>query len=170
MRGDDMQSVMAVLLSGIVLVFTPTLAFGDHAGVSAGMHNEISGVVIKIEGGIIFVKTPHALRTISPNKGDRMGLHKVQVGDDVILVIDTGNVLIDVHKAGNPIHGHHVVTGTLHYADPFWKEVQVSTPDGIKQYDVDSLAGSKLSVFEEGNPVTLELDEANVMIDIRRGQ
>jgi len=27
----------------------------------------------------------------------------------------------------------------------------------------------KLSVFEEGMPITLELDEANVVIDIHRG-
>jgi hypothetical protein len=165
-----MKSIGAVLLTGIVLVFMPTLAFGDHAGDSAGMHKEISGVVTKIKGGIIFVETPNAVRTISPNKGDRMGLHDVQIGDQVMLVIDTGNVLIDVHKVGDPIHGHQVVTGTLQYVDPFWGEVQVSTPEGIKQFDVDSLAGSKLSVFEEGNPVTLELDEANVMIDIWRGQ
>lgn len=165
-----MQIVGAVLLTGVVLACMPTLAVGHHAGESAGMHKELSGVVTKIEGGIIFVKTPNALRTISPNKGDRMGLHDVQIGDQVLLVVDTGNVLIDVHKVGNPIHGHQMVTGTLHYADPFWKEIQVSTPEGIKQFDVDTLAGSKLSVFEEGNPVTLELDEANVMIDIRRGQ
>lgn len=165
-----MQTVGAVLLTGVVLAWMPTLALGHHAGESAGMHKELSGVVTKIEGGFIFVKTPNALRTISPNKGDRMGLHDVQVGDQVLLVVDMGNVLIDVHKVGDPIHGHQMVTGTLHYADPFWKEIQVSTPQGIKQFDVDTLAGSKLSVFEEGNPVTLELDEANVMIDIRRGQ
>ena len=160
----------AICFTGIVFLLLSTSTFGDHAGESAGMHQQLLGVVTKIDGGIIFVKTPHVVRTISPNKGDRMGLHDVQIGDQVMLVIDAGNVLIDVHKVGNPIHGHHMVTGTLHYADPFWKEVQVSTPEGIKQFDVDSLAGSKLSVFEEGNPVTLELDEANVMIDIRRGQ
>ena len=34
---------------------------------------------------------------------------------------------------------------------------------------LDTLAGSKLSVFERGMPITLELDEANVVIDIHRG-
>ena len=165
-----MQNPGAVLLAGIVLVCMTTLAFSHHAGESAGMHQELSGVVTKIDSGIIFIKTPHAVRTISPNKGDRMGLHDVRIGDQVILVVDTGNVLIDVHKVGDPIHGHQVVSGTLQYADPFWKEIQVSTPEGIKRFDVDSLSGSKLSVFGEGAPVTLELDEDNVMIDIRRGQ
>lgn len=165
-----MQLVGVLFFTGVVFLLLSSPAFGHHAGESAGIHKELSSVVTRIEGGIIFVKTPNAMRTISPNKGDRMGLHDVQIGDQVLLVIDTGNVLIDVHKVGNPIHGHQVVSGTLHYADPFWKEVQVSTPEGIERFDVDSLAGSKLSVFEEGNPVTLELDEDNFMIDIRRGQ
>lgn len=143
--------------------------YGDHAGDSPGIHKELRGVVTKIESGIVFIKTPNALRTVSPNKADRMGLHDVQIGDPVVVVIDESNVLIDVHHGNDPIHGHHIVTGTLQYADPFWKEVHVSTPDGIEQFDVDALAGSKLSVFEEGNPVTLELDESRVMIDIRHG-
>ena len=36
--------------------------------------------------------------------------------------------------------------------------------------DVDALAGNKLSVFQEGQPVTLELDADNVMVDIYRGR
>ncbi|MEO8325192.1 MAG: hypothetical protein ABI618_05035 [Nitrospirota bacterium] len=70
---------------------------------------------------------------------------------------------------GNPLPGHQFINGALQYVHPFWENVQVSTPEGIKQFDVDALAGSKLSVFKEGDPVTLELDEDNVMIDIRRG-
>lgn len=165
-----MQGVWALFLTGVVFLLFSSPAFGNHAGESAGNHKALTGVVTKIYGGIIFVKTPNALRTISPNKADRMGVHDVHIGDKVMLVVDTGNVLIDVHKVGHPIHGHHLVTGTLQYVDPYWKEVQVSTPEGIKRFDVDSLAGSKLSIFGEGNPVTLELDEDNFMIDIRRGQ
>lgn len=50
-----------------------------------------------------------------------------------------------------------------------WEEVQVSTPDSMKRFDVDSLTGSKLSVFEDGTSVTLKLNEPNVMVDIRHG-
>ena len=47
-------------------------------------------------------------------------------------------------------------------------EIQLSTPEGFERFDVDALAGSKLSVFQEGDPVTVELDADNVMIDIHR--
>jgi len=71
-------------------------------------------------------------------------------------------------RKGGLIHGHGLDTNALEYVDPMWEEIHVSTPEGMKRFDVYSMTGNKLSVFEEGDPVTLELDEANVMIDIRR--
>jgi hypothetical protein len=44
--------------------------------------------------------------------------------------------------------------------------IQLSTPEGPANFDVDPLAGSKLSVLQEGTPVTIELDVDNVMVDI----
>jgi len=46
------------------------------------VHLAVSGQIAKIESGLLFVKTPYGLqmRTISPNKADRIGLHDAQVG------------------------------------------------------------------------------------------
>jgi hypothetical protein len=63
-----------------------------------------------------------------------------------------------------------LIVGTIHYADHYWNEIQISTPEGFERFDVDALAGSKLSVYQEGAPVTLELDADNVMIDIHRSR
>ena len=68
------------------------------------------------------------------------------------------------------MNNHKVVAGRIHYADPFWGEIQISTPEGFERFEVDALAGSKLSVFQEGMPVTIELDSDNVMIDIQSGR
>ena len=118
----------------------------------------------------MFVKTPYGLqlRTISPNKADRVGLHDARVGDEVWLLVDSGNVLLDAARPGGEHFANHkVVAGRIHYADPFWGEIQISTPEGFERFEVDALAGSKLSVFQEGMPVTIELDSDNVMIDIQ---
>lgn len=74
------------------------------------------------------------------------------------------------NQAGEPIQGYKLITGTLQYVDPFWEEVRVSHSEGTTQFGVDPLSGSKLSVFGKGDLVTLEIDEDNIMIDIRRGQ
>lgn len=135
-------------------------------------HHGFGGVISKIESGMLFVKTPHnlQLRTVSPNKADRVGLHEARTGDTVLMLVDSGNVLLDVTKAGRAFADHRMIVGTLHYADPYWSEIQLSTPEGFERFDVDALAGSKLSVFQEGAFVTVELDADNVMIDIHRSR
>jgi hypothetical protein len=166
-----MKWLICLMITSFFVLAGAVPALSDHSDQIAGIqHRNFEGVVTKIESGILFIKTATSTRTITQRKADRMGLHEAQMGDTVILFINENNVVIDVHKKGGLIHGHGLVTGTLEYVDPMWKEIQVSTPEGMKRFDVDSMTGSKLSVFEEGAPVTLELDEANVMIDIRRGK
>jgi len=101
-------------------------------------------------------------------KAERLGLHDAKVGDKLTLVTDEGNVLVDAHRTGTPGQGHRIIAGDLGYADQFWGEIKLSTPEGFDRFEVDSLAGSKLSVLQEGTPVEVELDEANVVIDIHR--
>lgn len=140
--------------------------------ITVGAHYGFSGVITKIESGMLFVHTDTSLqdRTISPNKADRVGLHDAKVGDTVNLLVDSGNVMIDVSSTDRFFPDHRFVVGTVRYADPYWQEIQLSTPDGIATFEVDTLAGTKLSILPDGAPVTIELDADNVMVDIHRGR
>jgi hypothetical protein len=173
-EGDVMRiSRHVIVLASIMMVATvSSIAVAQADEVMRGAHHAFGGVISKIESGMLFVKTPDNLqmRTISPNKADRVGLHEARRGDAVFMLVDSGNVLLDVTKAGRAFADHRMIVGTLHYADPYWSEIQLSTPEGIERFDVDALAGSKLSVFQEGAPVTVELDADNVMIDIYRSR
>ncbi len=161
-----------VLASIMMVVPVSSAAVAQADEVMMGVHYGFSGVISKIESGMLFVKTPDNLqmRTISPNKADRVGLHEAKPGDTVLMMVDSGNVLLDVTKAGQAFADHRMIVGTLHYADPYWNEIQISTPEGFERFDVDALAGSKLSVIQDGAPVTVELDADNVMIDIHRSR
>jgi hypothetical protein len=162
-----------VVLTTIMMVAAiPAAAVGQADEIMRGAHHGFGGVISKIESGMLFVKAPDNLqmRTISPNKADRVGLHDARMGDTVLMLVDSGNVLLDVTMAGRAFSDHRTIVGTLHYADPYWSEIQLSTPEGFERFDVDALAGSKLSVFQEGAPVTVELDADNVMIDIQRSR
>ncbi len=171
-----MRRIHYILPACAAILFFVVPASADHPGKSGPFphitHLEVKGVVTKIEPSMFFVQPPQWLRsrTISIVKAERLGLHEAKVGDELVLVVDEGNVLVDAHKPGMQAGEHSIVTGTLTYADKFWEEIKVSTPQGIENFAVDPMAGSKLSVFGEGAPVTLELDEANVVIDIHRGQ
>lgn len=131
-------------------------------------HKEISATVEKTVSGLMYFKPTAGLRhrAISLNKAERMGLHEARPGDEVILIVDEGNVLIDLHRKGAQPAGHRLVVGTLSYADPFWEVIELSTPQGKENFAVDSVAGSKLSVLPEGKLVRAELDEDNMVVDI----
>lgn len=137
-----------------------------------GTHYGFSGVITKIESGMLFINTETSLqpRTVSPNKADRVGLHDAKVGETINLLVDSGNVMIDVSRTDRFFPDHHFVVGTVRYTDPYWQEIQLSTPEGTTTFEVDAMAGSKLSMMPDGTPVTLELDADNVMIDVHRGR
>jgi len=159
--------LLTVLVTGVFMFVGSSVSAAEETG---GAHHGLSGVITKIQSGVLFVKTPHSLqhRTISPNKADRVGLHQAKTGEPVVMLVDSGNVLLDVAKADRSLIPPRVIAGTLHYADPYWGEIQLSTPEGFERFEVDSLAGSKLSVFQAGSPVAIELDADNMMIDIHR--
>ncbi|MBX3326931.1 MAG: hypothetical protein U0223_07875 [Nitrospira sp.] len=140
--------------------------------VVAGAHYGFSGVISKIHAGMLFVQTEASLqpRTISPSKADRVGLHNAKVGETVNLLVDSGNVMIDVARTDRFFPEHRFVVGTVRYTDPSWQEIQLATPEGISTFEVDALVGTKLSQLPDGAPVTLELDADNVMVDLYRGR
>ncbi|MBI4401114.1 MAG: hypothetical protein HY581_05735 [Nitrospirae bacterium] len=166
MRHSHWSQSLVLIFAVILFLVVPAAA--DQPG--SAVHTKLTGVVSKIESGILFVRTPMGLRprTISPNKADRVGLHEAKKGDELTMWVDAGNVMLDAHKKDAVYAGHRTIMGNLNYADQYWQEIKVSTPEGTERFEVDSLAGSKLSVFQEGTPVTVELDEDNVVIDIYR--
>jgi len=155
----------------MALVVAPAGA-GQATPFVQSAHYGFSGVITKIESGMLFVKTDTSLqaRVISPTKAERVGLYDAKIGETVNLLVDSGNVLMDVSRTDQFFPEHHFVAGRLHYTDPLWSAIKLSTPEGPASFDVDPLAGSKLSTLQEGTPVTIELDADNVMVDIHWGR
>jgi hypothetical protein len=134
------------------------------------MHLEVKGVVAKAHPSMLFIRPVHGLqlRTISIIKAERIGLHQAGIGDHVTLLVDEGNVLVDAYRTGAPLPEHRVIVGELRYADQTWEEIKLSTPEGVERYDVDPLAGSKLSGLSQGTHVEVELDADNTVVYIQR--
>ena len=86
-----------------------------------GTHYGFSGVITKMESGMLFINTETSLqpRTVSPNKADRVGLHDAKVGETINLLVDSGNVMIDVSRTDRFFPDHHFVAGTVRYTDPY---------------------------------------------------
>jgi hypothetical protein len=163
------QCMYGILAFAVILWIEASLA-PAHEADQAGprTHTELITTIDKVQSGLLFLKPVAGLqfRAVSLKKAERMGLHEAKPGDKVTLVVDEGNIVVDIHKKGAAPAGHHVVSGKLAYADPFWEVIELSTPQGTEHFAVDSLAGSKLSILEAGRRVRVELDEDNVVVDI----
>src|SRR6476646_10567491 len=127
-------------LVGVAVVFVLLLApvgAAQSDDIVLNSHYGFSGVITKIESGMLFVKTDASLqpRAISPNKADRVGLYNAKIGDPVNILVDSGNVMIDAAATDRFYPDHVFVVGTVRYSDPYWHEIQLSTPEGTATYE-----------------------------------
>lgn len=151
----------SIVLSVLIL---SALGFADEGEQHRkGTHMKVSGVVSKVQSGLVTVKTPWGTMTFTSATGPQ----KLEVGEEVEMQVNENNAVIDVHRKGAPAHFHRYVTGNFTYTAPDRKEIKLWTPEGEKTFDVQS-GRSKMSTLEEGTPVTIELNEAGKVIDIHR--
>ncbi len=169
----DLRSFTYYVPACMLLLLLGSPGFAHEADLSGpNSHRDVTAVITRIHSGLmqLEIKGSPGLkmrpRHVSVNKAERMGLHKAKVGDEVVVTLDEANVLLDVHDKNAPIHGHRLLVGNLAYADPFWEVIELFTSEGLESFAVDPGAGSKLSGLKEGILVRVELDEANVLIDI----
>lgn len=164
-----MRYILISIVLATSLVGSGSLTFareGDQMKLPT--HRRITTTVDKVQSGVVFFTPAAGLqdRAVSVHKAERMGLYQAKEGDEVILVIDESNMLIDLHKKGDPQAGHHLIAGKLTYADPFWEVIVITNAEGKKTLAMDEAAVTKLSVLQEGTLVQAELNEDNRVIDI----
>jgi len=150
----------AMVLS--VMMLAP-LGFADE-GVKQGMQAtrmKVDGTVSKVQSDQVTVKTSWGHVVISSATAPK----NLKVGEEVEMQVNENNAVIDVHRKGEKGHSHRYVSGNLSYASADKKEIKLWTPEGERTFDVQT-GRSKMSSFEEGAPVTIELNEAGKMIDI----
>lgn len=124
---------------------------------------KVSGVVSKVQAGQVTVKTPWGQMVISSSTAPP----NLKVGEEVEMQVNENNAVIDVHRKGEKAHAHRFVTGNLTYASADKKEIKLWTPEGEKAFDVQT-GKAKLSSFQEGTPITVELNESGKVIDLHR--
>lgn len=112
-----MRRIASIPLACAVVLFLAAPASADHPGKSGPFphvtHLEVKGMVTKIHPSMVVVQPEYGLRprTISMLKAERIGVHDTKIGDELMLVVDEGNVLVDAHKAGMPAAGHRTSPG-----------------------------------------------------------
>ena len=165
---DSGRSVLPrhlILLGSIALtlLFAP-YGFADESNSQgAATHLKVTGVVTKVQGTHVAIKTPWGQMKIAAQvlpKG-------LLVGEKVEMWVNENNAVVDVHRKGDPSHSHKFVTGNLAYTSMDKTEIKLHTPEGEKNFDVQT-GKSKLSVIAEGTPITVEVNEEGKVIDVHR--
>ncbi len=145
-----------------LLVWAPYGFADEETNSGAATQMKVSGVVSKVQSGLVTVKTSWGSMTFS-----LPGSQTLKVGEEVEMQVNNNNAVIDVHRKGEPAHSHRYVSGALAYTADDRREIKLWTPEGEKAFDVQA-GRSKLASMEEGAPVTIELNEAGKVIDIHR--
>ncbi len=162
-----LSSWMAISFSAMVLNIVTVLPYGfadegaTHGGKSTHMH--VGGIVSKIESGLTTIKTSWGRMTIASTATPK----DLAVGDEVDMQVNENNAVIDVHRKGQQGHAHRYVTGNLVYASSDKTEIKLWTPEGEKTFAVKA-GRSQLSTFQEGTPITVEVNEAGEAIDVHK--
>jgi hypothetical protein len=150
---------------GLVVGLSAPVRADNSADTAIGTHLKVSGTVTHIKSGVVLVKTPWG--RVSFLTGDAP--KDIKPGEEVEMTMSENNVVIDVHRKGEPAHHHRHITGQLKYATPDRKEITLWTPEGEKTLVVQK-GRSQLSGLKEGAPVSVELNEAGNVIDIHKAR
>ena len=146
--------------------FTVEMNFDEHPRTTPGYVIQVNGTVTKIQSGLISVKTPTGLYTISA----KTALADAAVGDEVSLWLNEGNMVIDHHGKDKNMKGtHRLIFGKLIYTGRTKNQIKLSTPEGEKVFPLKRL-DVKTKPIAEGSQIVVELNEEGTVIDLWKAQ
>ncbi len=162
-RKMNLHIIAVAVVMGMFFMMT---GVGQADTVSEG-HRTVNGVVTTVKGDLVTVKAPGGNQPLSQKNARQHGHAEWQVGDEVTILLDINNVPIEAHPKGDEGH-HHFHTGKLVYMGKTKKEIKLETIDGEKVFPINRLE-IKTKPIEEGEIVTVEVNEGGTVIDLRRG-
>ncbi len=138
------------------------LAIAPMPHTDSGSRIKLEGVVADIKSGLVFVQTSVGRYSLTVKTAP----HDVTVGDTLMLWVSSNNVAVDHHAKGKE-GVHRLITGKLTSASRDLKEITLTTPEGERTFSVQH-GETKLSGMKEGTSITIELNEAGHVIEIRK--
>ncbi|MCA9421477.1 MAG: hypothetical protein KC592_10680 [Nitrospira sp.] len=155
-----------VALSIFMGMFFILASTGQADTLSEG-HHRVNGVVKEIKGDVVTVETFTGTMYLNQNDARRHGHAEYKTGDEVTVTVNENNDVIEAHHKGEEGH-HHFYTGKLIYMGKMKKEIKLETIDGEKVFPLGRI-DLKTKPLQEGEVVTVEVNEGGTVIDLHRG-
>ena len=138
------------------------LAVAPVPHIEPGFRIKLQGVVADIKSGQVFVQTSVGHYSVTAKTAP----DDIKVGDKLMLWVSSNNVVVDHHAKGKE-GVHRLTTGKMTHASGDMKAITLMTPEGEQTFAVEH-GESKLSGMKEGTSITIELNEAGKVIEIRK--
>ena len=166
-----MFSIFSLFMIPAAVLMIPGDAQSDTADpdevahMKAG-HKKVERVVIDMKSGLYTVKTPNgSTLTLTEDAAARTGKAAPKVGDEMILWVNEGNMVMDASLKGQPGKAPRFISGTLASIDNVKSQMTLSTSGGVKSLKLrpESRMFRNIAV---GAQVTIEVNDMGEVIDI----
>ena len=139
----------------------------EVAHMKAG-HKKVEGVVSEVKSGLYTVKTPTgATYALTEAAAVRHGHGVPKVGDEMILWVNEGNMVMNANLKMASDKGPRFISGTLASIDNSHSQMTLSTLGGEKNYNLKPESRMFRDIVP-GSQVTIELNETGEVIDIHK--
>ncbi len=168
---------LSLFLAGACVVFTPPPSFAQEglpspdfsdripSEAAAATPDEVNpsvalkGAVWRTKPGIVFLKTPIGLLTLS----SKTTLKDLRASQEVIFLIHGPDVAVDIRKRTDGTLVHRYLSGPLKPGDRDGNAVRRWTPEGEKSFQYGTGARA-VDARHDGEVITLEVDETDTVI------
>ena len=147
--------------------FAQSLPAPEPGAATASGHEETSpsitlkGSIWRTKPGIVFLKTPVGLLTLS----SKTTLKDLRASQTVSFWIHGASMAVEVRKRADDSLVHRYLTGPVAKSSGDAKELARWTPEGEKSFPYGTHE-SQLSALHDGDPVTVEVDETGTIIGV----
>ncbi len=121
----------------------------------------LKGSVWRTKPGIVFLKTPIGLLTLS----SKSTLKDFRASQEVAFWIHGNHLAVDIRKRADGALVHRYLGGPFNRADGDAKELPRWTPEGEKSFHYGNHAGS-FAALRDGDAVTVEVDDSDTVIGL----
>lgn len=147
-------------LSPVSAPDAPTAA-SDGAEAGANPWIKLRGSVWRTKAGIVFLKTPIGLVTLS----SKTTLRDVKASHEVTFWVHGASSVVEIRKRADGSLVHQYLNGPLRYATDGKTELTLWTPSGEQSFAVGTHA-RRLAAYADDAPVTVEVGEGNAILGV----
>ncbi len=121
----------------------------------------LRGSVWRTKAGIVFLKTPIGLLTLS----SKTTLKDLKASQEVLFWVHEHSSVVDIRKRTDGALVHRYLTGPLTFGPDDSKTLRWWTPDG-EETTHHGTQEERLSAYHEGDMLTVEVDESHTIIGV----